>query len=75
MAPDANPARSGGAPSTTAVVAAGMVKLMPNPAANLMPEHLARRGLTAAADRFVFESPAGGPLRYSNWRRRVWLPR
>jgi integrase len=36
---------------------------------------LARRGLTAA-DRtaFVFVSPTGAPLHYTNWRRRVWLP-
>jgi hypothetical protein len=33
------------------------------------------RGLTGAeADAFVFVSPRGGPLDYSRWRRRVWLP-
>jgi integrase len=43
--------------------------------ADLVAEHLARRGLTAAdSDHLVFEAPKGGPLRYSNWRRRVWLP-
>jgi integrase len=37
--------------------------------------HLAQSGLTAAeADRLVFTAPQGGPLSYSNWRRRVWLP-
>jgi integrase len=42
---------------------------------NLLAEHLARRGLTAAdGDSLLFEAPEGGPLRYSNWRRRVWLP-
>jgi integrase len=41
----------------------------------VLAEHLAARGLTAAdSDRWVFEAPRGGPLRYSNWRRRVWLP-
>jgi integrase len=41
----------------------------------VMAEHLAARGLTAAdPERWVFEAPRGGPLRYSNWRRRVWLP-
>jgi integrase len=25
-------------------------------------------------DGFVFTSPAGGPLRRTNWRRRAWLP-
>lgn len=37
--------------------------------------HLARKGLTAAdSDAFVFTAPEGGPLDYSHWRRRVWLP-
>jgi hypothetical protein len=36
---------------------------------------LAGRRLTAAdQSALVFVSPAGAPLRYSNWRRRVWLP-
>lgn len=41
----------------------------------LLAAHLARRGLTAVdADAFVFGDDEGGPLDYSNWRRRVWLP-
>jgi integrase len=48
---------------------------MPDALVRLLAEHLALRGLTAAdADCLVFEAPNGGPLRYSNWRRRVWLP-
>ncbi|MCU1491742.1 MAG: site-specific recombinase XerD [Acidimicrobiaceae bacterium] len=36
---------------------------------------LARRGLTGAdAEALLFVSSGGRPLRYSNWRRRVWLP-
>ena len=36
---------------------------------------LARRGLNAAdRNALVFVSPTGASLRYSNWRRRVWLP-
>jgi integrase len=36
---------------------------------------LARRDLTAAdRDAFVFVSPDGAPLAYTNWRRRVWVP-
>jgi integrase len=36
---------------------------------------LSRRGLTAANSvDFVFVSPEGRPLRYTNWRRRVWEP-
>lgn len=41
----------------------------------LLAEHLARRGLTAAVpEAYVFVMPGGGPLDYSHWRRRVWLP-
>lgn len=48
---------------------------MPDVLVDLLAEHLALRGLTAAdANRLVFEAPQGGPLRYANWRRRVWLP-
>ena len=40
----------------------------------VLAEHLAARGLTAAhGDRLVFEAPEGGPLHYANWRNRVWL--
>jgi len=36
---------------------------------------LRRRGITGAdADELVFVSPDGGPLRYANWRNRVWVP-
>jgi integrase len=42
---------------------------------DMLAAHFARRGLTGAdGDAFVFVSPEGGLLRYSNWRRRVWLP-
>ena len=38
-------------------------------------EHLRRRGLTARnADAWVFAAPVGGPLLYSHFRQRVWLP-
>jgi integrase len=41
----------------------------------LLADHLAARALTAAdSERWVFEAPKGGPLYYSNWRLRVWLP-
>lgn len=36
---------------------------------------LSRRGLTVNDPiAFVFVSPTGAPLHYTNWRRRVWLP-
>jgi integrase len=38
-------------------------------------EHLHRRGLTARnAEAWVFAAREGGPLLYSNFRQRVWLP-
>lgn len=41
----------------------------------LLGEHLAARGLTGAdAEAYVFAAPGGGPLDYSHFRRRVWLP-
>jgi integrase len=48
---------------------------VPAPLMEMLSEHLVRRGLTGAdADAFVFVMPGGGPLDYSRWRRRVWLP-
>jgi integrase len=45
------------------------------PAVDLLAEHLARRGLTGAdSDAYVFANSRGGPLGYSAWRQRVWLP-
>ena len=38
----------------------------------VLSEHLAE--VPAGDDRFVFQAPLGGPLRRSNFRRRVWLP-
>lgn len=40
-----------------------------------LAEHLRRRGLTAEnAESWVFAAPEGGPLRYSLFRSRVWVP-
>jgi integrase len=48
---------------------------VPAPLMAMLAEHLAGRGLTGAdADTLVFQAPGGGPLRYSNWLRRVWHP-
>ena len=42
---------------------------------DLLAEPLAARGLTAAeGDTWIFEAPGGGPLGYSHWRNRIWLP-
>jgi integrase len=41
----------------------------------MLAEHLRDRGLTAAdRDAHLFTGPTGAPLRYDNWRARVWLP-
>ncbi len=48
---------------------------VPSALMELLADHLARRGLTAGdPDAYVFTTPAGTPLHYSNWRSRVWLP-
>ena len=37
--------------------------------------HLVNGGLAEGdSEALVFTDDAGGPLRYSIWRRRVWLP-
>lgn len=41
----------------------------------MLAEVLAQRGITASTpEAFVFTSPDGSGLHYSNWRTRVWLP-
>jgi integrase len=48
---------------------------IPEELSTALAAHLASSRLTAAdADRLVFTAPGGGPLDYSHWRRRVWLP-
>lgn len=43
--------------------------------AEILAEHLRSRGLTGAdLDTLLFPAPEGGPLRYANWRNRVWVP-
>ena len=47
----------------------------PSDLGDVLASHMAARGITGAdTDRLLFEAPLGGPLRYSNWRSRVWLP-
>lgn len=48
---------------------------LPGALAEMLAAHLSSTGLTGAdRERLVFTSPEGGPLDYSHWRRRVWLP-
>ncbi len=48
---------------------------MPDALSEMLRAHLSRRGLTETeSEAFVFGDGKGGPLPYSNWRTRVWLP-
>ena len=48
---------------------------MPKVIVAMLSAHLERAGFTDDdTDELVFTDEEGGPLRYSNWRRRVWLP-
>ena len=48
---------------------------IPAPLSELLAHHIAKRGLTGAdTDALVFTAPGGGPIRYANWRNRVWVP-
>ena len=48
---------------------------MPRIVADELTAHLARRGITGAdPEALVFVAPDGGPLRPTNFRRRVWAP-
>jgi integrase len=48
---------------------------IPAALAEILAQHLAARRITGAdGHRYLFEAPKGGPLRYSNWLRRVWKP-
>ncbi len=61
-----------GPPKSTA---SGRTVAMPHPLSELLAQHLATRGLTKAdPDALVFTAPDGGPIRYANWRNRVWVP-
>jgi hypothetical protein len=47
---------------------------MPDVIVAMLSAHLERAGFTKDdSDELVFTDEEGGPLRYSNWRRRVWL--
>jgi integrase len=48
---------------------------LPQALADILAEHLASMGLTAAdAASFVFPAPGGGHWSYANFRRRMWEP-
>jgi integrase len=48
---------------------------VPHTITDMLAAHLEQQGLTSDdAEILVFTDEFGGPLRYSNWRRRIWLP-
>jgi len=47
--------------------------VLPSFVRDQLAEHVSRQG-TTDLEALVFRSPNGGPLRYSNFRRRDWLP-
>lgn len=48
---------------------------IPQSLADMLAAHLAQIGLTGAdSNELLFPAPGGGPLRYANWRNRVWVP-
>jgi integrase len=56
-------------------VASRRTLAIPVPLVELLTAHLRLRGVTGAeTEELVFTAPDGGPLRYANWRNRVWVP-
>ena len=48
---------------------------LPDSLIDMLARHLTLVGLTATdIDEFVFSDVDGGPVRYENWRRRIWTP-
>jgi integrase len=48
---------------------------LPHVLVEMLTAHMAAVGLTEADDdALLFTAPGGGPLRYTNWLRRVWYP-
>jgi integrase len=47
---------------------------LPTTMADLLAEHLSSLGAPTDTDALVFTNTEGAPIRYDNWRRRVWMP-
>lgn len=48
---------------------------VPEPLVEILAEHLRAQGLTAAdGNVHIFQAVKGGPLRYSYWHPKVWIP-
>ena len=48
---------------------------IPTPLSELLAAHVAASSVAGAdPETLVFTAPDGGPIRYANWRNRVWVP-
>lgn len=48
---------------------------LPATLVDLLAEHVSEQHLDlGSGDALVFTAPGGGPIRYANWRNRVWIP-
>ncbi len=47
---------------------------LPSTIADLLRRHLSALDISEDTDALVFTNTEGAPIRYDNWRRRVWLP-
>jgi integrase len=47
---------------------------LPSTIADLLRRHLSALGPSDDPDALVFTNTEGAPIRYDNWRRRVWMP-
>ena len=47
---------------------------LPSTVVDLLERHLSALGISEDPDALVLTNTEGAPIRYDNWRRRVWLP-
>ena len=47
---------------------------LPSSLSNLLSRHLSSLSTSGDPDALVFTNTEGAPIRYDNWRRRVWTP-
>jgi integrase len=47
---------------------------LPDPLIEALRHHLENHYRIGSDPNLIFTAPSGGPMRYTNWRRRVWVP-
>ncbi len=47
---------------------------LPDPLIESLRDHLDRNYRIGSNPNVIFTAPDGGPVRYTNWRRRIWVP-